>query len=126
MGDIVIKKEDTLQVAKKFGTQIAIKPLEKEVFLKDLYVQEVMTHSEKLLRLKIGDALDLKREPQPYDNLIVAVYSDDTRLGVIADFEEEIIAHLLDAGKRITAKVKHIVNIPEYSSLEISVSMIDF
>lgn len=126
MGDIIIKKDSAVQVAKKLGTQVTIKPLEKEVFLRDFFVRDAMMHSDRLLQLKIGDALDLKREPQPYDDFIVGVFNGNVRLGELADFDEEMIARLLDAGKKITAKVKNIVIIPEYSSLEISVSMIDF
>mgnify|MGYP006893145852 CR=1 FL=1 len=126
MGDIVIKKDGAVQIAKKFGTQTAIKPLEKEVFLKDLFVRDSMINQDKLCKLKIGDSIDLKREPQPYDDLIVAVFHDDVRLGELADFDEEIVARLLDAGKKIVAKVKNIVLIPEYGSLEISMSMIDY
>ncbi len=126
MSNIVIKKDGALQIAKKLGTQTAIKPLEKDVFLKDVFVRDIMTNQDKLLKLKIGDSVELKREPQPYDDLIVAVLHDGVRLGELADFDEEIIARLLDAGKKIAANVKNIVMIPEYSSLEISISMIDY
>lgn len=126
MGNIEIKKEGALQIAKKLGTQAAIKPLEKEVFLKNCFVRDVMMNRKKLLKLKIGDSLHLIREPQPFDELIVGVFSGDVRLGELAEADEEVIARLLDAGKKITAKVKNIVIIPEYSSLEISVTMIDF
>lgn len=126
MGNIEIKKEGALQIAKKLGTQAAIKPLEKEVFLKNCFVRDVMMNRKKLFKLKIGDSLHLIREPQPFDELIVGVFSGDVRLGELAEADEEVIARLLDAGKKITAKVKNVVNIPEYSSLEISVTMIDF
>lgn len=126
MGNIEIKKEGALQIAKKLGTQAAIKPLEKEVFLKNCFVRDVMMNRKKLFKLKIGDSLHLIREPQPFDELIVGVFSGDVRLGELAEADEEVIARLLDAGKKITAKVKNIVIIPEYSSLEISVTMIDF
>lgn len=126
MGNIEIKKEGALQIAKKLGTQAAIKPLEKEVFLKNCFVRDVMMNRKKLLKLKIGDSLHLIREPQPFDELIVGVFIGDVRLGELAEDDEEVIARLLDAGKKITAKVKNVVNIPEYSSLEISVTMIDF
>ncbi len=126
MSDIIIKNDGALQYAKKLDALTAIKPLEKEVFLKALFVRDIFINQGRLLKLKIGDTLDLKRDPQPYDDLIVAVFNGYERLGELAEFDEEIIARLLDAGKKIVAKVKNIVIIPEYSSLEISVSMIDF
>lgn len=126
MGELIVKKESALQIAKRIGTQSAIKPLEKEVFLQDVFVRDILFHSEKLIGLKIGRALQLKREPQPYDELIVAVFDDNNRLGELAEFDEAVFARLLDAGKKLTAKVKNVVISPEYNSLQISISMVDF
>lgn len=125
-GELTIKKDGILQTAVKIGTDTAIKPLEKTVFLKSVFVSGLLRRGETVSKLNPGDELQLKREPQPYDELVVAVYNGDTRLGEIADFDEEILARLLDAGKKLTAKVKTAVVNPEYSGLQISVSMIDY
>lgn len=58
--------------------------------------------------------------------MVVEVFNGNERLGELAEFDGEVIARLLDAGKKLTAKVKNVVVIPEYSSLEISITMIDF
>ena len=126
MSELMIKTDKALQIAKKLGTQAVIRPLEKEVFLKDVFVRGVLFNSIQLIGLKVGDELWLKREPQPYDKLIVGVFNKNERLGELAEFDEEIFAHILDAGKKLVAKVKNIVISPEYNSLEISISMIDF
>jgi hypothetical protein len=39
-----------------------------------------MINRDRLLKLKIGDTLNLKRDPQPYDDLIVAIFNGDVRL----------------------------------------------
>ena len=46
--------------------------------------------------------------------------------GEFAKFNEEVFARLLGAGKKLVAKVKNAVIMPEYCSLEISVVMIDY
>lgn len=126
MSELMVKKEGALQIAQKLGAQTAIKPLEKEVFLQDVFVRHILLHGEKLIALKIGDTLQLKREPQPYDELIVTVYNQDVLIGELAEFNEGIFARLLDAGKKLVAKVKNVVIMPEYNSLEISIAMIDY
>ncbi len=126
MSELMIKTDTAIQIAQKISANVAIKPLEKEVFLKNVFVSEVIFQSDKLAKLQQEDVLQLKRESQPYDKLIVAVFNNDVRLGELAEFDEEIIAHLLDAGKKLVAKVKNVIIIPEYCSLEISITMIDY
>ena len=126
MGELIVKNDSALQIAKKLGTQTVIKPLEKEIFLNNVFVRDVLLHGEKLIHLKSGDDIQLKREPQPYDEFIVGVYDRNRRLGELADFDEGVFARLLDAGKKLVAKVKNVVMTPEYNSLEISITMIDY
>lgn len=126
MNNLVVKSEKAVQIAQRLGVQTAIKPLEREVFLQDVFVSDVFACGERLLKLKTGAILSLRREPQPYDEWVVGVFDGEERLGELAEFDEEIFAHLLDAGKRLVASVKNAVVTPEYGSLEISVKMIDF
>lgn len=39
------------------------------------------------------------RDPQPYDEMVVEVFNGNKRLGELAEFDEEVIARLLAAGK---------------------------
>ena len=126
MNDLTIKADKTLQFAQKLGVQNAIKPLEKEIFLQNVFVKDVFLHGKKLLGLKEGDTLTLKREPQLYDEWVVGVFNGEERIGELAEANEEIFAHLLDAGKKLVVQAKNIVIMPEYSSLEISIKMIDY
>ena len=41
MNDLTIKADKTLQFAQKLGVQNAIKPLEKEIFLQNVFVKDV-------------------------------------------------------------------------------------
>lgn len=126
MSDLTIKNEGAIQTALKYGTETAIKPLEKEIYLKDVYLKGVLFHEEKTLTLKEGDTLILKREPQLYDPFIVSVYNGEELLGELDEFEEEVFSNLLDAGKKLVAKVSRVIITPDYNALLISVSMIDF
>ena len=83
--------------------------------------------SAKLATLKNGDELILRRETQPYDVFGVSVLDKKEQLiGELSALDNEIFARLLDAGKKLSVKVKQVVILPEYNSLEVSISMIDF
>lgn len=127
MGELTIKEENKLRLIDKLGMDAVIKPLTKEIWLKDCFVKGLLLHGEvKLSKLKVGDELTLKREKLPYDDLCVAIYDEEVRLGELANYEEGIFARLLDAGKKLVAKVKNIVIMPIYNSLEISITLIDY
>ena len=126
MANELAKIERSLQTIEKFGLGTVIKPLLKEVFLADVFVHGVLLCGDLLKGIKIGDALTLKRERKPYDELFIAVYFGEMRIGELAEKDEGIFARLLDAGKKLTAKAKNIVILPEYAALEISISLVDF
>ena len=127
MDELIIKSEKTLSTIGKIGMDTVIKPLTKEIWLKDCFVKGLIFDSEiKIAKLKVGDALTIRREKLPYDDLCVAIYDNEVRLGELADYEEGIFARLLDAGKKLVAKVKNVVIMPLYNSLEISISLIDY
>lgn len=127
MDELIIKEENSLKFIDKLGMETIIKPLKKEIWLKDCFVKELLLHgADKLAKLKIGDELTMKREKLPYDVLCVAIYDKNVRLGELADYEEGIFARLMDAGKKLIAKVKNIVIMPQYNSLEISIMLIDY
>ena len=127
MKELMVKYENKLGLIDKLGMDMVIKPLTKEIWLKDCFVKELLLHGEvKLAKLKVGDELTIKREKLPYDNLCVAIYNNNVRLGELADYEGGIFARLLDAGKKLVAKVKNVVIMPLYNSLEISISLIDY
>ena len=126
MANEITKIDQALQAIKKGGLDSVLKPLLKEIFLTNVFVHGVLLHGELLRGIKVGSKLTLKRSPKPYDNLFVEVYHGKKRIGELSEKDEGIFAHLLDAGKKLSAKAKKIVILPEYAALEISISLVDF
>lgn len=51
--------------------------------------------------------ITLKREPQnKFDQLVIALYFGDLKIGYLPKAKNEVIAKLMDAGKQFSAKVK--------------------
>lgn len=124
MGNEVILAQQAVRKIEKFGLGDVIKPLIREIFLDDVFVHGVL-FDRRLGKLKAGDELLLVRKKPPYDEYTVAVYKGKERFGELAEKDERIFARLLDAGKKLTAKVKRVVLLPDYSALEISITMKD-
>ncbi len=58
-------------------------------------------------KLKVGDRLELRREPQnPYDHKAVEVLWRGRKLGYIPRVDNSVIAQLMDRGERLEAKIK--------------------
>lgn len=124
MANELVASQLAVQKIEKFGLGDVIKPLIREIFLDDVYVHGVL-FDKRLEKIKAGEELRLVRKNPPYDKDTVAVYRGEERFGELAERDERIFARLLDAGKKLTAKVKRVVILPDYSALEISISMTD-
>ncbi len=124
MGNELIAAQQAVRKIEKFGLGDVIKPFIREIFLDDVFVHGVL-FDRRLGKLKAGDELLLVRKKPPYDEYTVAVYKGKERFGELAEKDERIFARLLDAGKKLTAKVKRVVLLPDYSALEISIIMKD-
>ena len=124
MGNELVTSQQAVQKIEKFGLGDVIKPLIQEIFLDDVYVHGVL-FDKHLEKLKVGEELLLVRKKPPYDEYTVAVYKGNERFGELAERDERVFARLLDAGKKLTAKVKRVVILSDYSALEISISMTD-
>lgn len=126
MGNEIVPVNGTLQKIGEFGIGNVIKPLMREIFLADVFVHGVLFEGGRLKTIKKGDELTLVRKNAPYDRNMVAVYRGEERFGELAEYDEGIFARLMDAGKKLTAKAKQVVILPDFAALEISISMMDF
>ena len=128
MKSITIKNNDLIEKINKNGIENLIKPLQKEIFLTDIYLSGIIFSSTaSLSALKQGDSLTLQRVNTKYDDFTVNVLTEkNEHVGEINEFYNAIFARLMDAGKKITAKVKRIVVNENRNVLLISVYLIDF
>ena len=127
MNELTIKRDALLSAIKKGELGQLIKPLTKEIYLSDAHVSGILIRKESPLPvLNEGDELSLKHESTEYDEYEIAVYKNGKRIGELSEFNEEIYARLLDAGKALKAKVKFFVTEDEFQVLSVSVYMVDF
>ena len=126
MSKLVRKEQNAIEIATKFGIDRAIKPLTQEIFLQDYFVNGVIFAAEKLQMLKIGQELAMQLEDTPFGEQCITVAEGDKLLGELMPKEAEVLIHLMQAGKKLTAKVKNIVIQPEYAALQVSIFMTDF
>lgn len=128
MKDIIKFNRHFLQAVRKNAPAQLLKPLTKEIYLLDTYVSDILFSSDSdITDLKEGDELLLRRENTKYSDYTVRVSKKDgTRLGELPDYNTEIFARLLDAGKFLKAKIRKIDITQEYQTLIISVFLIDF
>ncbi|MBD5583649.1 MAG: hypothetical protein HDQ88_01000 [Clostridia bacterium] len=127
MNELTVKQENLLSSIKRGGLSQLIKPLTKEIYLADTHVSGLLFRNESpYLNFQEGEELTLKRENTTYNELTVAVYQKDKKIGELSEFHEEVYARLLDAGKALKAKVKFFVVEDNFQVLSISIYMIDF
>ncbi len=106
-----------------------VKPLKKEVYLKDLYLYNVGKRASMvtLANLKPGAEVVLKHEKALYDEYMTICYTKDgASVGEIGEFDEEIFANILDAGKELSCKVVRVGKACKDSFVRISVTLIDY
>ena len=126
MSKLVQKEQNAIEIATKYGIDTAIKPLTKEIFLQDYFVNGVIFAAEKLQMLKIGQELVMQLEDTPFDEQCINILDKDKLLGELMPKEAYVIINLMQAGKKLTAKVKNVIIMPEYAALQVSIFMIDF
>lgn len=62
-----------------------------------------------------NDNIILKREPEnEYDNLAIALYYKNLKIGYIPKAKNEVIAKLIDAGKQFSGKIVKKINNNDY------------
>ena len=126
MSKLVQKEQNAIEIATKYGIDKAIKPLTQEIYLQDYFVKGVIFEAEKLQLLQVGQELNMQLEDTPFDEQCINIVEGDKLLGELMPKEAEVLIHLMQAGKKLTAKVKNVVILPEYAALQVSIFMTDF
>lgn len=92
------------------GNQDLLMPFTREILLLECYVAGTNFRpdiAEIEPSLTVGAQFSLRREPRnEHDENAVAIYEKNGyHLGYIPKIKNEVLAHLLDAGKRLSAKL---------------------
>ena len=92
------------------GDTDLLMPFTREIFLLDCHIAGTTYRADIAPiaeRLANGSQFRLQREPEnEFDESAIAVYdSENNKLGYVPKTKNEVPARLLDAGKRLTAKL---------------------
>ena len=131
MADEIIKTEtgSLVSTIDKHGVGEMLKPLIQEIHLFDSYVA-VTTHLDDksvLDEIKAGDRLNLMREDNKYDeHAILIITESGKKLGYVPEKDNIIFSRLMDAGKKLIAKIKNIEKKGSFNQISIGIYLVDF
>lgn len=127
--ELTVGKENMLANIAEKGLSELIKPLKTEIHLFDSYIAGT-THLDDetvLDDVKEGDKLLLRREDNRFDsNAILVLDSNERKLGYVPEKDNIVFARLMDAGKILIAKIKHIEPKGSFRMINISIYLVDF
>lgn len=127
--EIDIKKENLVSIINNHELGDIIKPLINEIYLFDSYVAGTTHLQDKtvLENIKEGDNLILQREDNKYDSNAILVLTEDKRkIGYVPAKDNIVFARLMDAGKMLKAKIKHISGKTDFTQIAIGIYLVDF
>ena len=106
-----IQNGGLISAIQKNGVGEILKPLIQEIHLFDSYVAGTTHLNDKsvLDEIKIGDKLNLRREDNKFDEHAILVLTEDGRkVGYVPAKDNLIFSRLMDAGKKLIAKISDI------------------
>ncbi len=106
-----------------------IKPLIREIHLFDTYIAGTTHLKDKsvLQEIKVDDKLSLQREDNEYDkNAILVLTAEKKKLGYVPEKDSIVFSRLMDAGKKLTARIKELKPKNEhFTVITISIFLVD-
>ena len=107
-----------------------IKPLSNEILLFDSFIAGTTHIKDESVFDDVGEGnvLILQREPENCfdENAVLVLDSQKRKLGYIPKKDNIVFARLMDAGKYLTAKVKHYEPKGAFKQISISIYLVDF
>lgn len=106
-----------------------LKPLIREIHLFDSYVAGTAHLSDPgvLDEIRADDRLSLVREDNKFDsNAILILTESRKKLGYVPEKDNVIFARLMDAGKRLAAKIRSIEKVGSFTKISIGIYLVDF
>ena len=115
--------------ATESGLGELLKPLSQEIHLFDSYVAGTshITDKSVLDDIKEGDMLFLIREDNKFDSNAIMIMSRDKRkVGYVPEKDNVVFARLMDAGKKLSAKITDIEKKGSFVKIAVSIYLVDF
>ena len=126
---IATDKNRAVSVLKHTDLSDIIKPMIREIHLFDSYVAGTTHLKDRsvLDAVRVGDELVLRREDNEYDkNAILVLGAQNKKLGYVPEKDNVVFSRLMDAGKKLSAKISKIEPKSErFTAIEIGIYLID-
>ena len=127
MKDLIVKNKEILQYVESNGVSALKKPLGKDIFLDDVFVDLIHDSKPINANVKKNDNLVLQRNEATYNEYAIEVRTCyGILLGDVDEYKCEIFARLIDAGKELKASVKNLSQSLGNTILEISIYLVDY
>ena len=127
--ELTVGKENVIALMQKNGIGDMIKPLSHEILLFDSYIAgTTLLKDESVLdEIKEGDKLMLQREENRFDeNAILVLDKKKRKLGYVPEKDNVVFARLMDAGKLLIARIRHIEPKGSFRQVNIGIYLVDF
>ena len=128
--NIIVKDKAVLSLMKDTSISELIKPLRNEIFLLKTFIAGTSQQNDHMIlgKIKDGDVLTLKREPQNrFDENSIAVYDGaNHKLGYIPEKDNLVFARLMDAGKYLVGKSGGVERFGLLWTVNIDLYLVDF
>jgi hypothetical protein len=122
-------KGELVSVIGQKGIEDLLQPLIREIHLFDSFVAGT-THLKDpsvLKEIREGDRLTLQREENKFDDkAILVLTADRKKLGYIPEKDNLIFSRLMDAGKKLTAKISSVEQRGSFTRIAIGIYLVDF
>ena len=126
---IATDKNRAVSVLKHTDLNDIIKPMIREIHLFDTYVAGTTHLKDRsvLDAVRVGDELVLRREDNEYDkNAILVLGAQNKKLGYVPEKDNVVFSRLMDAGKKLSAKISKIEPKSErFTAIGIGIYLID-
>ncbi len=106
-----------------------LKPLTQEIHLFDSFVSGTshLADQSVLDEIKEGDRLFLVREDNKFDsNAIMILSPAKKKVGYVPEKDNVVFARLMDAGKKLSAKITGIEKKGSFTKIAVSIYLVDF
>lgn len=111
------------------GVGEILKPFIEEIHLFDSYVAGTSYLKDKTVldEIRKGDRLSLLREDNKFDeNAILILTEAGRKLGYVPEKDNIIFSRLMDAGKKLIAKINSIEKKGTFTKISIGIYLVDF
>ena len=104
------------------GVGELLKPLSQEIHLFDSFVAGTSHLSDQSVLDEIaeGDMLFLVREDNKFDS------KDKKKVGYVPEKDNIVFARLMDAGKKLSARITNIEKKGSFTKISVSIYLVDF